>query len=317
MGEQGTLTTTRSGLWGVRVLVFVTFFDLFVQYPIAAPYASELGASAALVGLIVAAYSISNLAANVVAGFVLDRWGRFVPILVAVVVTALVVATYAVVASPLQLLVLRILHGLAVAMLAPGAFALAGDLAHPEGRARVMGVNGAVIAVAAIIAPTFAGIMQERAGYDAVFLADAAMLVVSAGILLLLRRSFALVATQRPADPPGSWAWTRSMRHLAGPFATILAFTVALGILVTNLPERLAALGLPASVRGAAFSLYGLIAAAIMVSPLTARFARQRWSAAAFFGLSAIALGLWTAGVGSASPIVVERLTLVGAAHFG
>ncbi|MFN3336353.1 MAG: MFS transporter, partial [Thermomicrobium sp.] len=94
----------RTGLWLVRALVFAAFFDLFVQYPVAAPYAVALGASSALVGLVVAAYSIANLLANVGAGFVLDRWGRTWPLLIGLIATAAVVAGYTLVRSPIQLL---------------------------------------------------------------------------------------------------------------------------------------------------------------------------------------------------------------------
>ena len=66
----------RYTIWAARLVVFAAFFDLFVQFPTIAPYAESLGASAALVGVIVAAYSFTNLFGNLGAGYVLDRWGR-------------------------------------------------------------------------------------------------------------------------------------------------------------------------------------------------------------------------------------------------
>ena len=48
-------------LWAARLVVFVAFFDLFVQYPLAAPYAEWLGATPALAGFIPARTGLQPL----------------------------------------------------------------------------------------------------------------------------------------------------------------------------------------------------------------------------------------------------------------
>ena len=35
----------KSNLWAARLVIFAAFFDLFLQFPVVAPYAEELGAS--------------------------------------------------------------------------------------------------------------------------------------------------------------------------------------------------------------------------------------------------------------------------------
>ncbi|MCX7624118.1 MAG: MFS transporter [Thermomicrobium sp.] len=313
--EQKQAISTGSVLWIVRILVFATFFDLFVQYPIAAPYASTLGASPAFVGAIVAAYSVANLAGNLVAGIALDRIGRF-PLLVAGTFgTAAVVTTYAVVSSPTALFALRLLHGLVVAALAPGSFALSGDSVPAEERARAMGINGAIIAFAAIVAPAFAGIVQERYGFATVFLADALLLAVTGVVVALSVRSVRVAEANVRATSGLAPTWS-IVRRLADPYVAVLAFTVALGAFVTALPERLQALGIAPSVRGAAFSTYGIVAALVMVSPLVGRVARRDWARAVTLGLAMIAVGLAVTGA-DASARGIERLTLGGAGLFG
>lgn len=308
----------RIGLWLIRALVFAAFFDLFVQYPVAAPYAVALGASSVLVGLIVAAYSIANLLANVGAGIVLDRWGRTRPLLIGLIATAAVVAGYTLVRSPIELLALRLLHGLVVAVLAPGAFALAGDVARAEDRARVMGSTGAVIAVAAIVAPAFAGVVQERGGFHTVFLFDATLLLVVTCLLWLFRAHLRPLDLERSATVSDRTRWSTLLRQQFAPYATIFGFTVALGVLVTHVPARLQALDISPAVRGAAFSLYGLLAAAVMISPVSGRLIRQQWSIGAAVGAGMIALGLLIAsGLGMSSPTIVEWTTLWGAVVFG
>ncbi len=308
----------RVGLWLVRLLVFAAFFDLFLQYPVAAPYAVALGASSMLVGLVVAAYSIANLLGNIGAGFILDRWGRTVPLLFGFILTAAAVAAYTLVNSPVQLLGLRLLHGLTVAALAPGAFALAGDLARPEDRVRVMGANGAVIALAAIVAPAFAGVLQERGGFRTVFLCDAAFLLIVASVLWLFRARLRPFAFGRSTAVKDLTRWSTVVRQQFAPYSTLFSFTIALGVLVTHVPERLQALGISPAVRGAAFSLYGLVAAIVMISPITGRLARQQWSISAAAGAWLVALGLFLAGgLGVASSAALARTTLLGAAVFG
>ena len=321
MGERHvgwSRASQRTLFWVIRLLVFVAFFDLFVQYPIAAPYATTLGAGPALVGLIVAAYSMANLGANLVAGALLDRWGRSGPLLASFMLTALTVACYALVSTPGQLLGLRLVHGVVVAVLAPGAFALVGDLAPPEQRGRLMGTNGAMIALAAIVAPAVAGILQERAGYAAVFLLDALVLTGAGIVFLGFWKRVVRSGPVQDREPSATGGWSGLIRQEIGPFATILAFAIALGIFVTHVPERLEFLGIPASVRGAAFSTYGILAALVMISPLPSRFLRRAGLQASAAGLSLISIGLLVASaVRSVSPASLEQLTLIGAAIFG
>ena len=67
----GTLSSAgiaRHTIWAARLVVLAVFLDLFVQFPTIAPFAEGLGASAALVGIVVAAYSVTNLFGNLGAG---------------------------------------------------------------------------------------------------------------------------------------------------------------------------------------------------------------------------------------------------------
>ena len=90
----------RHSVWAARLVILAAFFDLFVQFPTMAPHARNLGASAAVVGLIVAMYSVTNLFGNLGVGYVLDRLGRRRPIVFGLAITALAVLSYAFVRSP-------------------------------------------------------------------------------------------------------------------------------------------------------------------------------------------------------------------------
>ena len=148
-----SIDTSRLSIWAARLVVLTAFFDLFVQFPTIAPHARSLGATTILVGVVVAAYSVTNLFGNLGAGFVLDRWGRRRPMILGLAITAIAVVSYAFVNTPEQLLVARAVHGIGAAALTPGAFAILGDRVASDQRGRAMGLAGALIAIPAMIGP--------------------------------------------------------------------------------------------------------------------------------------------------------------------
>jgi MFS family permease len=279
-----------STILAARLVVFVTFLDLFIQFPVVAPFARQLGATPSAVGWIVGAYSLTNLLGNLVAGVALDRWGRRLPVLIGLLVSALALASYAVVTTPGQLLAVRAVHGLATAVLTPGAFALIGDTAAVDRRARVMGVSGAIIAVAATLGPPLASALADRYGVGALFLGAAGLMLVAA--LHFWRRALETAAPREDATATAAGylsVWTRL--PLVAAYLAVLALTIGLGALVTHLPQALVARG-ESGLRGAVFTVYALLAVLAMVGPLgrlSDRVGRRGPLAA---GLSLIGLGM-------------------------
>jgi DHA1 family multidrug resistance protein-like MFS transporter len=116
-----------STVWAARLVVFAAFFDLFCQFPVVAPYARSLGASPLEAALAVASYDAANLVGNLGAGFLLESWGRKRSLVCGLLVAAGALLLYGLVTSPLQLALLRCVHGLAQGVLSPGAFAVLSD----------------------------------------------------------------------------------------------------------------------------------------------------------------------------------------------
>ena len=205
-----SIDTSRLSIWAARLVVLTAFFDLFVQFPTIAPHARSLGATTILVGVVVAAYSVTNLFGNLGAGFVLDRWGRRRPMILGLAITAIAVVSYAFVNSPEQLLVARAVHGIGAAALTPGAFAILGDRVASDQRGRAMGLAGALIAIPAMIGPPVAGILRDAWGADAVFFVDAAFVAFTLVVFVTVTRenpTNRLIAhcqrrSQRVADQP-------------------------------------------------------------------------------------------------------------------
>jgi MFS family permease len=251
-----------------RLVVLVTFLDLFIQFPVVAPYAAALGASPVVTGLVVGVYSATNLVGNLLAGVWLDHWGRRRPVLIGLVASAVALGAYALARTPEQLIVARAVHGLATAVLTPGAFAIIGDSAAQDRRARVMGVSGAIIAIAAVIGPPLAGIGRDRLGPEAVFVGGAAVMLVAAAIFGSLVEPDT-VPTARPSrvEPAASW-YLLGRPRLVGACLAALALTVGLGTLVTHLPQVLTLAGETGMRAGLAFTVYALVAMLAMATPL-------------------------------------------------
>lgn len=301
----------HSTVWAARLVVLVAFLDLFCQFPVVAPYARQLGGSPALVSLVVAAYSVANLAGNLGAGFILDRWSRKRLLVVGLLGAAVALILYGFARTAEQLIAVRLLHGLSAAVLSPGAFALLSDVAPANRRARAMGAAGAFIALAAVLGPPLAGIGSDRYGPPAVFATVAGIVALAAVIVA----AFARDVVSLPRAQSLSLATLPAVIGQPGLLVGYLAafsLTVGIGTLVTHLPLVLEAHGDPARASGVAFSVYAVIALAGMAGPaawLADRFGRSRPLAA---GLAVVGFGLAALAAAQSLPGVYGAMAIFG-----
>ena len=301
----------RRLVWAARLAALAAFLDLFAQFPVVAPYARDLGAGPATVGAVVAAYSVASLLGNLGAAFAMDRWGRRSSLVLALLGAAAALVLYGSVRAPGELIALRVFHGLAAGLVTPGAFALLGDAVPPDQRARAMGSGGALVALAAIVAPPLAGIGRDRFGAEAVFLAVAALLGLVAILVATLVHEPGHAPAPRTSTPDRAEGLLRRPALLVACLAAF-AFTVGLGTLVTHLPLVLEARGEGARSSGVAFAVYAAVALLAMAGPasrLADRYGRQKPLAA---GLTVIGLAFVALATASSAFGVYTAMALVG-----
>ena len=288
----------RFTIWAARLVVFAAFFDLFVQFPTIAPYAESLGASAALVGVIVAAYSFTNLFGNLGAGYILDRWGRRTPMLLGMAITVFAVFSYSLVQTPEQMMVARAVHGIGAAVLAPGAFSIIGDRTPSDRWGRAMGITGALIAVAALIGPPAAGILRDVWGANVVFYVDCVFILITLIAFVVIARDVAPPHIEQSSDPHATPS-DESKRNpsLWSAYAAAFAITVGIGALVTHLPLMLEEQGETAARSGYSFGVYALVAMLVMASPISRAGDRYGRFGPLMLGLIGVAAGLALLGV--------------------
>lgn len=305
-----SIDTSRHSVWAARLVVLSAFFDLFVQFPTIAPHARNLGATAVLVGVVVAAYSVTNLFGNLGAGFVLDRWGRRRPMILGLAITAVAVLSYAFVNSPEQLLAARAVHGIGAAALTPGAFAILGDRVASDQRGRAMGFAGALIAIPAMIGPPAAGILRDAWGADAVFFVDAAFLALTLVVFVAVTRETPRAASSRPAGT-GLNALLAS-RILWSGYAAQFAITVGVGVLVAHLPLVLENQGESAARAGYSFAVYAFVSMLVMASPIGGASDRIGRFVPLLVGLLGVAAGLAVVGVSAGYGLIVAGMAVFG-----
>ncbi|SHG47903.1 Predicted arabinose efflux permease, MFS family [Thermosyntropha lipolytica DSM 11003] len=256
--------------WFIYFVVVVSFIDTMAQLPILSPFAYSLGASSIMVGLIMGAYSFFNMAGNLGAGFIIDRYGRKKAITFGMLLAGMAVFLYGWVNFPYQLLGLRIFHGLGGAILVPAAFAYLGDRAKTGSTGRAMGYSGAAVGLAALLGPMLGGIGKDVYGYSAVF--------ISLGLLLMITSVLAwfLLPETYQIDKKGREVFTRKIllsliknHQLQIAYLSSFGLMFAMGLLAYAFPITLEALGFTSKHTGILFSIFSIVAIIVFILPIS------------------------------------------------
>ncbi|MBI5031190.1 MAG: MFS transporter [Chloroflexi bacterium] len=279
---------SRFGLWIVYAIVFISFLDYQSSLPIISPYAKSLGASIALVGVIVGAYSALNLIGNLGAGYWIDRAGRKLPLVMGLTVVGIALLFYPIVRDAYTLLALRAIHGLGAALISPASLAYIGDAAAQGGRGRAMALYGSAIGLTSVLGPPFAGAIRDRFGYGAVFIILAAMMFVIAVCAMLLLGESSQRENQSSANP------LRLLRNrrLVMAYTSAFCLLFSLGTLIVFLPLIGQTMNVTSARVGFWFASFGVAAVFIQLAlgRLSDRIGREPVMG---MGLALIAIALF------------------------
>ena len=132
-------------------------------------YAESLGASAFLTGLAVGMYSLSNTFGNIISGFLTDRKGPFIILIIGLLTTGLSLTFYNLVEEPIALLIVRFIHGLVAGFIVPLCLYISSERYRAGKRGKGSAISGAFVGIATIIGPAFSGILASRTSVPFVF----------------------------------------------------------------------------------------------------------------------------------------------------
>ena len=214
------------------VTAFVDMVGLTMIIPLLPFYATELGASATVVGLLVSAFSVAQLAVAPLWGRFSDRYGRRPAILAGLMLTACAYVIFAFAGSVLVLLLSRLVQGLGGGTIGV-VQAYVADASPPEERTKSLGWLSAVTSLGAVAGPAFGSVMISVGGRAAPGLAAAALALLVAGFAarflvesrqLAISGSHAIPSTTTPRQAIG-----RVLSHWQEP-ASRLIWIYAIGI---------------------------------------------------------------------------------------
>jgi len=249
--------------------MFISMLGFGLVIPLLPIYASRLGAGGLEIGLITAAFSISNILFLPVMGRLSDRFGRKRFLASGLGALTVIAAGFIWADSALHLILLRLLQGVATSMHLPVAQAYLGDMT-PEGQeGRWMGYFNAILFAGLGTGPLFGGVINDLLGMQAVFLLTSLLMFLSLLAVLLFIREPEKKEVHR--KPHLSLAIIRKSPVLKGLLVLNMSVGVLFAVTMTFVPV-LATTQLALST-----SLVGVILASrtpvSMVQSVTGRFA--------------------------------------------
>ena len=209
----------------LMTLVLASFLARFgyqmARSPVLPRFAQDLGAAPEMLGLIVAASTITGVAIKLPAGALSDVLGRKRMMLLGCLFFAAPPFLYPFVYSASALLALRFLHGFATAIFSPVASAYVADLSE-QGRGEKLGWFAAAGDLGSTVGPLLSGlILFYTASYTTIYL------IVGGLVLLPLLMVLRLPDDERP-HVIGSTLGARSGQFWSGIQEVLSSHTVVL-----------------------------------------------------------------------------------------
>jgi len=155
----------------LALAIFASMLGSGIVVPLLPVYAESMGASGIWLGVIFAAFAISQAALMPLAGRLSDRHGRKLFISVGLLIYAALSFVYIWSNSIIGLIFLRLAQGAAGALIAPIAQSYIGDLSPRGEEGKWMGFTNAAFFAGWGIGPLLGGVVSTTLGMNAAFIA--------------------------------------------------------------------------------------------------------------------------------------------------
>jgi MFS family permease len=152
-------------LWVLMAVAFVDMIGLMMVIPLLPYYAKDLGANASVIGFLVAAFPVAQLASSPVWGRVSDRYGRRPALMIGLAASAVAYTIFGLARALPLLFLSRVAQGLGGGTTGV-AQAYVADTMAPGERAKALGWLSAATSAAVLIGPGL-GSLTHNLGYAA------------------------------------------------------------------------------------------------------------------------------------------------------
>lgn len=305
------------------VLMFTAFVDmvgLVMVLPLLPFYASEFGADALMVGLLVSAFSIAQLLSAPFWGRLSDIRGRRPAILTGLLVSAVAYVIFAYAGSIPLLLLSRLVQGFGGGTIGV-VQAYVADSSEPHERAKGLGWLSAATSLGAVVGPALGSLLVRFYGHSAPGLAAAGLCVAVAifawKYLGEARESLTDSDSHTATHPVTSRsAITRVLRSPLEPASRLIwIYTIAIGAFYGTVPvlplllaDRLAVTETTIGYFFMYLGGMGLVIRSTILGPLVDRLGEIRLCR---LGLALLATGLALLWVTFTYPVLFVSLTLM------
>ncbi|HEX5818201.1 MAG TPA: MFS transporter [Gemmatimonadales bacterium] len=227
--------TTR--LLVLFVTAFVDMVGITMLVPILPYYATNLGASATVVGIIVSAFSLAQLLTATYWGRASDRHGRRPALIAGLLVTAVGYMLFAVAGSVPLLLLSRIVQGMGGGTIGV-VHAYIADVSTPGERTRTLGWLSAVTSLGAVLGPAIGAVLVRIGGPSLPGWAAAvfAVLVAIFGWTYLRESRVVSVHTGEHPVPGRSALANVALKWRERPARLILTYALGIGAFYGIIP---------------------------------------------------------------------------------
>ena len=216
----------------LMITAFVDMLGLAMIIPLLPFYATKMGASATIVGVLIAAFSIAQLASAPIWGRFSDRYGRRPALLAGLIVSAVAYVIFAYASTLWLLLLSRIVQGFGGGTIGV-VQAYVADASDPNDRAKSLGWLSAATSFGAVVGPAI-GAVLIRWGHHAPGVASAVFCVLVsffAGIYLRESKEDASATVEHEiAHQTGSGAVWSVIAHPNEPAQRLIwIYAIAIG----------------------------------------------------------------------------------------
>ena len=192
-------SSTRKRLLGpILLAVFTVMLGLGIIAPLIPGYARTLGANGFILGAIFSVFSLSRTLFTPVTGIFSDRFGRKTFILIGLAAYCLVSLAYIRADTISLLLLVRVLHGLAAALVIPVANAYVGDLAPPGREGVYTGLYLVSFLFGFALGPALGGLLFDRLGIVWCFLTLGFLSFCAFMLTLVFVQEFRAIQSEDP-----------------------------------------------------------------------------------------------------------------------
>jgi multidrug resistance protein len=229
---QGKLTV-------LMITAFVDMLGLAMIIPLLPFYATKMGASATIVGVLIAAFSIAQLASAPLWGRFSDRYGRRPALLAGLIISAMAYVIFAYASTLWLLLISRVVQGFGGGTIGV-VQAYVADASDPNDRAKSLGWLSAATSLGAVVGPAIGSVLIHW-GRHAPGIASAIFCVlvsIFAGVYLRESNEYALTTSEHqvPHQTSSSAVWSVIARPREPAQRLIWIYTVGIGAFYGTAP---------------------------------------------------------------------------------